>query len=356
MPLPAPCLATGPPPARPACSRYTRQFIATGLLRNHQADGPCEAPGTSSSGGQAAPAAGTAEAAQRLLEAAFEAAGVGIQSSGLELRESGSTAVVCHVEPGRCGEGRLLRLLPARHCSQRVKTCRAWFAKHHLACLLPLACRRVTAAWCGDSRAVLGLHVERPDAGPAVLVHPLTEDHRPNRRALCGCSLLRRLGWLASVCRLRLPPPAPLWRLLPQRTRPPDQRHSVAAQLPAGRWSGLALRRRAGRWCSWRMMLLATLWAPSACAAATCTWPRAPWSAAHLVTQVSAAAAQRPAAERRCRWFCGCCSAAVGGWLRAAAEACRSAGQAHLLNQTPGCTPPVAQTLLSGGSSTRQTS
>jgi serine/threonine protein phosphatase PrpC len=137
-----------------AASRYTRQYIATGLLRSHwrHVEGSCE--GSGSSGSQdgstwgagpswdrpAAAGEGSAEAAQQLLEAAFECAGAGILSSGLELRESGSTAVVCHVEPGR-----------------------------------------VTAAWCGDSRAVLGLHVERPDVGPALLVHPLTEDHRPDR-------------------------------------------------------------------------------------------------------------------------------------------------------------------------------
>ena len=33
----------------------------------------------------------------------------------------------------------------------------------------------------GDSRAVLGLHVEHGSGGPAVLVHPLTTDHRPDR-------------------------------------------------------------------------------------------------------------------------------------------------------------------------------
>lgn len=97
-----------------ARSRYTRQFIATGLLRSQwrHVEGPCE--GFGSSGSQdgdmgsldrslGAPAEGSAEAAQQLLEAAFECAGAGILNSGLELRESGSTAVVCHVEPGRWG-------------------------------------------------------------------------------------------------------------------------------------------------------------------------------------------------------------------------------------------------------------
>lgn len=111
------CLPTCAPFFHPrARSRYTRQFIATGLLRSQwrHVEGPCEGFGSSGSqdgdmgslgGSLGAPAEGSAEAAQQLLEAAFECAGMGILNSGLELRESGSTAVVCHVEPGRWGEG-----------------------------------------------------------------------------------------------------------------------------------------------------------------------------------------------------------------------------------------------------------
>lgn len=171
------CACPDPPPAvligafdghgvlGAAASRYTRTCVVNGVRRNQWRRA-------------SAPGGGEAEAAQQLLEAAFAAAGSAIEGSGLELRESGSTAVVCLLEPGR-----------------------------------------VTAAWAGDSRAVLGLHLDRPGAGPACLVraaaadekqgspvpsthapvllhpdsltivlpcscsqvHPLTTDHRPSR-------------------------------------------------------------------------------------------------------------------------------------------------------------------------------
>lgn len=72
-------------------SRYTRQLVATGALQNlwRRLE---DQPGGSGSG---------SGGAQAVLEAAFESAGAAMAGSGLELRESGSTAVVCLVEPGR---------------------------------------------------------------------------------------------------------------------------------------------------------------------------------------------------------------------------------------------------------------
>ena len=219
-----------------AASRYARQFIASAVLSGEwrQLDGPSAASlgsgasiGSGSSvdlpagGSGMRPPPGTlAEAAQQLLEGAFERAGAALASSGIELRESGSTAVACLVEPGR-----------------------------------------VTAAWCGDSRAVVGLHAVRP-TGPVCLVHSLTEDHRPDRCAGWCSRRSAHLPWHHG------PPPAcGIAFALDHLRRAAPGLLSCAAAL----WSGSASRRQAGRCCSCRVTQKATPRGPSACVAATRT-------------------------------------------------------------------------------------
>jgi RNA polymerase II C-terminal domain phosphatase-like 3/4 len=74
-------------------------------------------------------------AAAQLLERCFAAAASTMPSTGADFSLSGSTAVMCLVQPGS-----------------------------------------VTAAWAGDSRAVLGLH-----SGQRYISCALTHDHRPSR-------------------------------------------------------------------------------------------------------------------------------------------------------------------------------
>ncbi|KAL4853142.1 putative protein phosphatase 2C 76 [Chlorella vulgaris] len=126
----------------------------------------CSAPAPAGDG--TAATSGGAAAAHALLGASFHAAAAALRPRARDFCESGSTAVVCLVEPGR-----------------------------------------VTAAWCGDSRAVLGLAVDtlptttttsgedsssssggspgaEDGAGSTAgtvqqyLVHSLTRDHHPN--------------------------------------------------------------------------------------------------------------------------------------------------------------------------------
>ena len=93
-------------------------------------------PGSSNGDGGSGGGGGGQPAAQQALVAAFQAVGASMQAS---FDGCGTAALACLLEP-----------------------------------------RRLTAAWAGDCRAVAGL-VLATTQGPAVLVHPLTRDHKPDK-------------------------------------------------------------------------------------------------------------------------------------------------------------------------------
>lgn len=167
-----------------AASAHLRNALASGLLMHSQlaaaAQRACAAGGApdgapSGAGRTAEDARG--EAAQ-LLERCFAAAASTMPSTGADFSMSGSTAVLCLVQPGA-----------------------------------------VTAAWAGDSRAVLGLH--QPDRGAGgggggrgpgrYIACALTADHKPSRcgaarpAGTVGCSAWGCSSWGRRVLRACLP-------------------------------------------------------------------------------------------------------------------------------------------------------
>lgn len=143
-----------------AASAHLRNALASGLLMHNQlalmarpaCQLPSGSPGTASSGAQTPPPQHKQQQQQQkagavsdigedaasevaaLLERCFAAAASTMPSTGADFSLSGSTAVMCLIQPGS-----------------------------------------VTAAWSGDSRAVLGLH-----KGKRYIACALTRDHKPS--------------------------------------------------------------------------------------------------------------------------------------------------------------------------------
>jgi serine/threonine protein phosphatase PrpC len=200
------------------------------------------APQTGGSPAEQQPGQQQHEEAAALLERCFAAAADTMPSCGADLSLSGSTAVLCLVQPGRCSaqldlllcaymllwQQLLCQPLPPRperrvlsllifHGRDDVGRFLADLWSSQVAWLPTLPVCSVTAAWAGDSRAVLGLR-----AGRRLVACALTHDHRPCRSArppLCCAPLLpggcRRLSadtehncGLASLSDLYLSPAA----------------------------------------------------------------------------------------------------------------------------------------------------
>lgn len=129
-----------------AASAHLRNALASGLLMHSQlaqaAQKACARGGRAAPHGAPATAAEQQEEAAQLLERCFAAAASTMPSTGADFSMSGSTAVLCLVQPGA-----------------------------------------VTAAWSGDSRAVLGLH----HPGGRYIACALTADHKPARCRWVAC-------------------------------------------------------------------------------------------------------------------------------------------------------------------------
>jgi RNA polymerase II C-terminal domain phosphatase-like 3/4 len=127
-----------------AASAHLRNALASGLLMHNQlaqaarracaATGPAPCGSGEAPGSAAAAPVDPADEAAQLLERCFAAAASTMPSTGTDFSLSGSTAVMCLVQPGS-----------------------------------------VTAAWAGDSRAVLGLC-----KGERYIACALTSDHKPS--------------------------------------------------------------------------------------------------------------------------------------------------------------------------------
>lgn len=215
-----------------AASSHLRNALASGLLMHNQlallarqACQPAQPGGAAASAGEAAGSeeaggvgADAASEAAALLERCFAAAASTMPSTGADFSLSGSTAVMCLVQPGRWGPSGLPSAveengrrpaLPLVACPASTRGQAAEQVLRGLTMRPPTRCPlhlgagprsaprppdssglpspypvcSVTAAWAGDSRAVLGLH-----QGGRYIACALTRDHKPGRWAGGPCS------------------------------------------------------------------------------------------------------------------------------------------------------------------------